>query len=87
VNPNVGAALVVDVRTEAGVCNQNLEAFLNNQKLDYVRDGLPHQFFTLNRTFEEDLVTGIISSGIPQRGSHALILCSALKELILLRAG
>jgi hypothetical protein len=61
VNPNVGAALIVDAGPDSGISNAHLKAYLSSQSADYVLSGLPHRFLSLGQTFEEDLVTGILT--------------------------
>jgi hypothetical protein len=58
VNPNVGAALIVDAGPESGVSNAHLLEFLSSREKHYVLAGLPHKFLSLSKTFEEDLTAG-----------------------------
>lgn len=59
VNPNVGAALVVDGGVDdVGVNNGHLQAFLSAHRGGYIIEDLPLHFFSLRQTFEDDLSTG-----------------------------
>jgi len=55
IHPNVGAILVVDKGDEP-VNNSHLKQFLEEHKATYPLAGVElHQFFTLRKSFEEDI--------------------------------
>ena len=66
VNPNVGAALVLDHGGEEAITNRTLRDYLNEH--DYPVEDVPHEFMSLRGSFRADLerAKGVVRGWLPR---------------------